>query len=89
MTDIQTLDPHETNALLNGGNTSLNGRIAAHLMDVIDSPSGVFVVGLNESTINALRTRMYRHNVKVTVRKATRPSDGQAGHLLMAKSVPA
>ena len=41
--------------------------------------------GLNESNINALRTKMQRRDIRMIVRKVER--DGDVGHILMARSL--
>jgi hypothetical protein len=86
---ITVLDPQETEATLAGnrfGKTeSMLGKIAEALMGVIDTEASVFATGLNESTINSLRTRMSRRSVRVIVRKARR--NDVVGHVLLARSI--
>jgi hypothetical protein len=87
MTEITVLDRTETSTLLDTKPTeSTLMRITDTLMGVIGTGSGVFVVGLNEGLINSLRTRMYRRNARVTVRKMQR--GGETGHLLIATLLP-
>jgi hypothetical protein len=86
--DIAILDPQETSTLLSGnrlGTESQTAKIADALMKVIDTDRSVFVAGLSEGNVNSIRTRMYRNDVKVVVRRAVR--DGQRGHVLMARRV--
>lgn len=89
MTDIAVLDPTTTQEVLAGNRfgktTQMLGQIAAHLEQVVDTDGSVWVTGLSESTINSLRTRMYRHDVNISVRKATR--DEVKGHVITAKRI--
>ena len=86
--EIETLDPVETEEVLAGhrfGKTeSMLSKISDHLMSVLDSEASVFATGLTESTINSLRTRMYRRDVQISVRKVTR--NGTKGHVILAKT---
>ena len=85
-TEVTQLDPQETSRVLGNTRTvGVLGQIAEGLAPILDTEASLFVVGLNESTINSLRTRMYRKNIKVVVRKVTR--DGQTGHILLARSI--
>jgi hypothetical protein len=86
--NIETLDPIETEEALAGhrfNNESTLSKIAERLMTIVDSEASVFVSGLTESTINSLRTRMYRRDVTITVRKIIR--NGERGHVILAKHV--
>jgi hypothetical protein len=88
MPTIEVLDPAESRKALTGhrfGSSAVLKEIADQLMAVVDSDSSVFVEGLNESTINALRTKMSRRSVRVVVRKVDRA--GKVGHLLFAVSI--
>lgn len=89
MDNIAVLDSEETATVIaqtrNGVGASDTAKIARALDRVVDTDQSVFVAGMNESLINSVRTRMYRRNVKVTVRKAER--DGTVGHILIARSV--
>jgi hypothetical protein len=90
MPTIQVLDPEETGKALSGhrfGQSEVLRTIADSLEGVVDTKASVFVEGLNESTINALRTKMARRGMKVTVRKVDRA--GKPGHVLFATTVPA
>lgn len=87
-TTIEVLDPAATSAALSGnrfGESETLGKIAESLMTVLDTEGSVYVEGLNESNINALRTKMYRRDVKTMVRKVRR--DGKVGHVLTARTV--
>jgi len=89
MSEITLLDPQETSTLLAATNASKEAsmltKITTGLMSVLDSDASVFVVGLTEGHINSLRTRMYRRNVRVTVRKTER--NGEMGHVLIATTI--
>jgi 16S rRNA G1207 methylase RsmC len=89
VTDIEVLDPTQTEEALAhhrlGKTESLLAKIADHLSKVVDTDASVFVAGMNDSTINSLRTRMYRRNTVITVRKISR--DGAKGHVIMARTV--
>jgi len=91
MTTITTLDPTETNAALGnaryGTEESQTAQIARALIEVANTDASVFVTGLTEASMNTLRTRMYRKNMKITARKIER--DGETGHILLARSVTA
>ena len=85
--EVTLLDPTETDVVLAshrfGKTESILSKIAENLMSVLDTDSSVFVTGMTESTINSLRTRMYRHDVGITVRKVER--NGQRGHVILAR----
>ena len=83
---VTLLDPVETESVLAGSprNDDLR-KIADGLSSVVDSEASVFVAGMGESNINALRTKMARRGIRVTVHKTKR--NGQDGHVLMARSI--
>jgi hypothetical protein len=88
MATIEVLDPEETETALAGhrfGASEVLSTIASQLTNVVDTKASVFVGGLNESNINALRTKMQRRGIKMTVRRVQR--DGKPGHVLQATSV--
>jgi hypothetical protein len=90
MTDIAILDPTETAATMAGhrwGQSNELNQIADSLMTVVDTESSVFAPGLNESNVNALRTKMARRGIKIVVRKVDR--NGAKGHILIAKTADA
>lgn len=85
MPTIERLDASETAAALSGhrfGSSAVLAQIADDLTTILDTDNSVFVSGLNESNINALRTKMSRRGVKVIVRKVER--DGERGHVLQS-----
>lgn len=87
MATIEVLDPEETETALAGhrfGSSEVLRSIASQLLSVADSKASVFVGGLNESNINALRTKMQRAGFRMTVRRVQR--DGKPGHVLQATS---
>ena len=88
MATIEVLDPEETETALAGhrfGSSEVLRSIADSLTNVADTKGSVYVGGLNESNINALRTKMQRRGIKMTVRRVQR--DGKPGHVLQATSV--
>ena len=88
MPTIEVLDPHETETALAGhrfGSSEVFATLADNLLTVADTEASVYVQGLNESNINALRTKMQRRGMKIIVRKVER--DGKSGHVLIARSV--
>lgn len=88
MPTIEVLDPTATEAALTGhrfGSSELLRAIATRLVSVVDSDGSVYVEGLNESQINALRTKMARANIKIAVRKVER--DGKAGHVILPTTI--
>lgn len=88
-TTIELLDPAETEQALTGhrfGSSETLAKISESLMTVLDTDASVFVSGLNESNINALRTKMARRNVRVVVRKVSGGAR-ETGHVLLAKSM--
>jgi hypothetical protein len=90
MIELRALTPDETEQALSshrlGKTESTIGKIADALMDVVDTEGSVFVAGrLPESTINSLRTRMYRKNVVITVR--TIKTGDTPGHIILAKRI--
>ena len=88
MATIEVLDPEETETALAGhrfGSSEVLRTIASQLLGVADTKASVYVQGLNESNINALRTRMQRAGFKMMVRRVER--DGQSGLVLQATSV--
>jgi hypothetical protein len=89
MTDIAVLDPATTQEVLAGNRygktTQMLAQIAAALSGVVDTEGSVWATGLTEGTINSLRTRMYRHDMVISVRKATR--DGAKGHVITARTI--
>jgi hypothetical protein len=89
MPTIEVLDPKETEQALSGhrfGSSAVLSQIAQSLVSVLDSEGSVYVEGLNESNINALRTKMARGKIKIVFRKVER--DGKVGHILMSVSMP-
>jgi hypothetical protein len=88
---IETLDPTTTQEVLAGNRygktTQMLSQIADALTKVVDTDGSVWVTGLSEATVNSLRTRMYRHDVNISVRKATR--DDAKGHVITARSISA
>ncbi len=90
MPTIEVLDPKETETALAGhrfGASEVLSTIAANLTDVVDTEGSVYVQGLDESNINALRTKMQRRGMKILVRKVER--EGKSGHVLIARSIKA
>jgi 16S rRNA G1207 methylase RsmC len=89
MTDIAVLSASETEAALadhrHGKTSSMLAQIATELMKVVDTKASVWVVGMKDSTINSLRTRMYRRDVVITVRKIRR--DAEIGHVITARTI--
>jgi hypothetical protein len=88
MPDIQVLDPSETKVALSGhrfGSSAMLNTLADNLMAVVDTESSVYVGGMTDSQINALRTKMQRRDIRVTVRKVER--NGTSGHVMLAKTV--
>ena len=87
--DVTVLDPVQTETMLSthryGKAEAMHNRIAASLANVIDTDGSVYVTGMNESTLNALRTRMLRHNVALTVRKVS--TGDQKGHVIRARTI--
>lgn len=88
-TAIEVLTAADTQAILRDrpGVDSQSSQIAEALMQVVDSDNSVFVTGLTEANINVLRTKMYRRDIRVIVRKVRR--DDKRGHVLFAKTVAA
>jgi hypothetical protein len=87
MTGIEVLTPEQTEQALSGhrfGSSETLAQIAISLERVVDTDGSVYVDGLNESNINALRTKMQRRNIRMIVRKVER--NGKVGHVLMARS---
>jgi len=88
MTDITVLDTDETNDVFSNLRSPdadrETKRIADQLLAMNDTGKAVFVTGMDEHLINAVRTRMYKQKVRLTVRKVQR--EGQVGHVLLARS---
>jgi len=86
---IETLDPTTTQAVLGGSRfgktTQMLAQIGAELEKVVDTDGSVWVTGLTESTINSLRTRMYRRDIQITVRLVTR--DDVRGRVITARTI--
>lgn len=89
-TAIEVLPPDETSAILaNGPYGRENSKLAAiseALTQVVDTGAGVYVVGLTESVVNALRSKMRSKGIKVMARKTRR--DGSVGHVFVATTIP-
>jgi hypothetical protein len=91
MTDIDVLDETQTQAALTshrlGKASSQLSQIAEALTRVVDTNGSVWAVGLKETAINSLRTRMYRKDIQISVRRVTR--GGDRGHVIMARTIKA
>jgi len=89
MTAIETLDPTTTQEVLAGNRfgktTQLLSQIADALTGVVDTDGSVWATGLTEGTVNSLRTRMYRHDIVISVRKVTRGDE--RGHVISARTI--
>jgi len=87
MPTIEVLDASETKTALSGlrfGANEVLATVADNLMSVVDTDQSVYVQGLNDSSINALRTKMQRRGVLINTRKVER--DGKPGHVIVAKT---
>lgn len=88
MPTIEVLDPADTAQLMGTprfGSSETLRTIATHLMSVLDTDQSVFVEGLKESQIAALRTRMTRANVRLNIHKVARGP--KTGHLIIATTI--
>ena len=65
--------------------TALLSEISDNIMAVLDSDSSVWATGLTEGIVNSLRTRMYRRDVQITVRLATR--NGERGRIITGRRI--
>lgn len=87
--NVEVLDPTQTEEALAGhrfGKTeSMLAKIADGLSQIVDSDGSVFATGLTDALINSLRTRMYRRQTVITVRKIKRGDT--TGHVIMARTI--
>jgi hypothetical protein len=82
-TTIEVLDPEATADALKGSaarNERLNDLSDA-LTPVLDTGGSIFATGLDEPTLNMLRTKLLRRNVRLSARKVHRGA--VVGHVLM------
>lgn len=87
--NIEVLSAAETEEALEhhrfGKTQTALAKISNSLLEVVDTEASVFATGLVESSINSLRTRMYRRDVVLTVRKVSR--GGVTGHVIRARKI--
>lgn len=84
--DFEILDQTETNSILPSGGrgSSMTGQIVFALKRVVDTSSSLFVTGMAEPQVNALRIHAKRNGMLLTVNRAVR--NDVRGHVVRARS---